>query len=474
MTRRPDVVVAGGGVAGVMAAITARRHGLAVTLVDDNATPGGQVFREPSAFARTVTPPDHERREGDRLRELLRCSGVRVLSGWGIWSVQPGYRFDLSNDFAVQVLEAGSLVAATGAVERFFPFAGWTDPAVMGLAGASLLLRAGGVLPGRRTLVAGAGPLLFSVAHQVLDAGGEVVAIVDTATRTQWAARAATLALDPARLKTGVAWMARLARAGIPVLGGAVIRQARRGEDDLDVTIGSVRGGAPVRSVRCDAIACGYGLKPSLGLTRMLKARHVFDEAAGYWHPHADPFGRTDVAGLYVTGDGAGVRGAQMARLRGILTGHGLAFDHGRIDAATLAHLARPLLRAMRRLEVVSRAMTSLMNPRPAIMKEAEMHAPDTLMCRCERVSIAAGRQAIRDGAGDMNQFKAWTRCGMGPCQGRMCEDSARQLLARHTARAPAEVGAFTQRLPLRPVPVRALSGNFAYADIVLPQAAPP
>jgi NAD(P)H-nitrite reductase large subunit len=115
------------------------------------------------------------------------------------------------------------------------------------------------------------------------------------------------------------------------------------------------------------------------------------------------------------------------------------------------------------------RAMAGLMALREGAVASI---APDTVVCRCEDVTRAEIDAAARDGARDMNQLKAWTRCGMGPCQGRTCGDVAGALLAAHVGSREA-VGCFTGRAPLRPVSLAEVAGDYTYADIPIPKAAP-
>jgi bacterioferritin-associated ferredoxin len=99
---------------------------------------------------------------------------------------------------------------------------------------------------------------------------------------------------------------------------------------------------------------------------------------------------------------------------------------------------------------------------------------PETIVCRCEEVTRADIDAACDAGARDMNQLKAWTRCGMGLCQGRNCGDIAGELLMWRAGAASRErVGYFTVRTPLRPVTTGTLTGDFRYEDIAIPTAAP-
>ena len=115
--------------------------------------------------------------------------------------------------------------------------------------------------------------------------------------------------------------------------------------------------------------------------------------------------------------------------------------------------------------------MARMMALRPALVAAIP---PETVVCRCEGVTRAAIDAAAADGAATINQLKHFTRCGMGPCQGRMCGEAAGALLA--AARGVplvSDVGFATGRIPLRPVPMEAILGAFDYADIPVPAAAP-
>jgi NAD(P)H-nitrite reductase large subunit len=115
--------------------------------------------------------------------------------------------------------------------------------------------------------------------------------------------------------------------------------------------------------------------------------------------------------------------------------------------------------------------MANLMALRSAQVDDIPL---ETIVCRCEDVTRADIDSACDEGAHDMNQLKAWTRCGMGACQGRMCGDIAAELLMRRIGAATREdVAWFTPRIPLRPITVQALTGEFEYQDIAIPIAAP-
>jgi len=469
----PDVLVIGAGPAGVEAALAASAAGLRVVLVDEAAAAGGQVYRAaPRAFTGMTATP--EGRLGDDLRRRLAESAVETHFGHLVWSVSLGFRVDALAEGGPVSWSARRLVVASGAQERVVPFPGWTLPGVIGLAGATILLKSQHMLPGRRTLVAGQGPLLLAVAIGILKAGGEVAGVVDLASRGEWLATGAALLSRPDLAARGAGWVAQLHRRGVPMLYRQAIRRATARGDDIEVTVGPVeRTGGPARgrerNFTVDAVAAGNGLTASTDVTRLLRAEHVFNEARGGWMPQVDAEFRTSVDGLFAVGDGAGIAGAAAAALHGRLVGLAIARELGALAPADHATQSASLRRSARRAGQFGAAMAGLMALRPG---QVAGIAPEAVVCRCEDVTRREIDAACAEGVRSANQLKAWTRCGMGPCQGRICGDIASALVARHAGTEP-RAGMFTGRTPFRPLPVAQLIKPVDYAELELPPPAP-
>ncbi|WFS25974.1 NAD(P)/FAD-dependent oxidoreductase [Rhizobium rhododendri] len=474
MTEIYDVLVIGAGPAGGEAALSAASCGLRVLLVDEAQAAGGQVYRAaPRSFEGLKSTP--ESRAGDALRRRLAESAVDTRFGHAVWSVSPDLRVDGLSKSGPVSWRARKIIVATGAQERVVPFPGWTLPGITGLAGATILLQSQHILPGRRTLVAGQGPLLLAVAAGILKAGGEVAGVVDLASRGDWLAHGAAFLTRPDLAMRGAGWLARLHRAGVPFFNRHAIRNAaRRGEDEIEATIGPVdNDGLPSegaeRTIVVDAVAVGNGLTASTDVTRLLRAEHAFDEARGGWIPQTDSDFRTSVPGLYVIGDGAGISGAAAAEVNGRLAGLSVARDLGVLsDEVYLSKSSVPRQKARQALRFGG-AMAQLMALKPGQIKGI---ADDAIVCRCEDVSRRDIDIACSEGARSLNQLKAWTRCGMGPCQGRICGDIAGALLADATGQFPRS-GMFTGRTPFRPLPVAHLVETVDYAELKLPPPAP-
>jgi len=459
-----DIAVLGGGPAGMAAATEAASRGARTVLLEESPIPGGQVYRAlPAGFA---APADADRRAGDALRAAVASSGADIRTGCRVWGLgggplvpqgAPPAPFTLSAlgaDGVPFTVTSRALVLCTGTHERIIPFAGWTLPGVIGLAAATILLKAQGVLPGRRVVVAGVGPLLYAVAAKVLAGGGQVVAVVDAATRGEWLRALPALAARPDLLARGAAWRAKLVAARVPVLPGAHVTAA-----EGDGALARVRVGE--RAFDADALCIGHGLVPATEATRTCRARHEHRPQDGGWVPVLDARQRTSVPMLYAAGDGAGIRGAAAAPATGRVAARAALEDLG---------IARVTGDDSARARRAGSAMARMMALRPALVAAIP---PETAVCRCEGVTRAAIDAAAADGAATINQLKHFTRCGMGPCQGRMCGEAAGALLAAARGVPVSEVGFATGRIPLRPVPMAAILGDFDYADIPVPAAAP-
>lgn len=467
-----DLIVLGAGPAGAAAAIKARSLGLSVAVIDEAPAAGGQVYRAPSP-ALTAMQPDADRAKGDALRAKLAASGAVLYANHRVWSLTPGFSVIAIGPDSPLTLEAPNLIVAAGAVERHIPVTGWTLPGVVGLAGATILLKAHGVLPGRRVVVAGSGPLLLFVASKIIAAGGEVDAVVDAAPRTGWLVRAGAMLARPDLMAKGAGWLLTLLKARVPIHSSAAIRAIHGTGGVESVTVGPVdRDWRPVgnaeRTIAADAVCLGFGLLPATEVTRLLGAEHRYEPELGGWVPATDASLQTSVPGLFVAGDGAGVRGADAAPLSGELAALGVARRLGR--GGDLAGEATKIAADWHKSGRFGAAMSALAMPPPgaAAMIEAE-----ATVCRCEGLTRATLDSAIAAGARTLADLKATTRCGMGPCGGRVCGEAAAMLIAAATGWDRHTIGQPSARPPLRPVPLAAITGAFDYDDLPIPAPAP-
>ncbi|XWN31183.1 MAG: NAD(P)/FAD-dependent oxidoreductase [Devosia sp.] len=473
MKASADLIVIGAGPAGATAALTAAEAGLSVIVLDEGPAPGGQVARAPQTAAAKAMAPDADKRLGDDVRTALSASSVTMLTDTLVWSVLKGFAVHAISGGAPLFLTAPRLLAATGARERIVPFEGWTLPGVLGLAAATALIKRDGMLPGARIVVAGQGPLLAAVAAKAVGLGKAPVAMVDLHGTAAWAKAALGFAAKPGLAATGARWLAKVRGAGVPTHRRHAVISAE-GTDQLEAVRIAPLGddGRPIihkaRTIPADVLYVGHGLIPNVEVTQALKADHRVDPLRGGLVTVCDDFGRTSVEGLYAAGDGTGVRGARPAVHSGELAGLAAASDAGVLPDGTTGRRARTAISRLRSLRPFADASCRLMAVPEGLVAAI---TPATIVCRCEDVSRVDIEAAVDAGARDLDQMKHFTRCGMGPCQGRMCAGTAAALVAMKLGRPVGE--GFTPRTPLRPVSVADLAGRFAYEDIPVPPPAP-
>ncbi|MBB6123406.1 NAD(P)/FAD-dependent oxidoreductase [Sphingobium subterraneum] len=464
MTEQPhfDVIVIGGGPAGVAAAVQADAKRLSVLLIDEQERAGGQVYRW-NGVGIDAGP-------GAEMRARLAASGVRTAFSHRCWHVQPDRTVRCTGPDGNMTFTADALILATGASERVTPVPGWTTPGVVGLAAATILLKSEGVLPGRNVVVAGCGPLLLFVAAKIIAGGGQVAAIVDRNGPSDWLSCLPAAMTNPKLGMEGAGWALSLLKRGTPIHFNSRI-VAVNGDDEVQaVSVAAVgeNASSSAHSIACDALCYGDGLMPATEMTRLLHADHDFDAALGGWHVRADAHRRTSLDRIYACGDGAGVMGAAAAPVQGRIAALAAAWDLGKMDEARFEAETQRLSRYGQRVSRFGAAMTGL--------TVAGVRVPLTgseMICRCESVSHDELERAVAAGAVTVNAVKAATRCGMGPCGGRYCVPSVAKIIAAHEQVDVSRIAPGTARPPLRPVPVGTLMGDFAYEDIPFREPAP-
>ncbi len=459
--RAVDCLVVGGGPAGLSAAAAAARAGAEVVVVDENAQAGGQYYRQmPATFGPSrAAGVGAEQVEGQALIEQVRAVGVEVRTDTVAFGVFDTSTVGLARGGASERLTARTLVLAPGAYDRPVPFPGWTLPGVVTAGGAQNLMKAYGVLPGRRVLIAGTGPLLLVVAHYLVRGGATVVALCESSPAAAlWREATGMLGhLGLARQGLGYWWEIR--RARVPILMGHVVRRAEgAGAVERAVVARCDAQGDPVRGTDrtfdVDAVVVGYGFVPSVELARLAGCAIRYVPGVGGWVPERTGDMETTVEGVYAAGDGAGVAGSLVAGAEGTLAGLAAARRLGRLAPAAFAAEASPVRRRLAHLASFRAVMDRLYPTRPGFYRLAE---PDTVLCRCEEVTLAEARVTIDGGARQMAEVKALTRIGMGRCQGRLCGPSLAHCIAERTGCGVGDTRPFSPRPPVKPVPLGAL-----------------
>lgn len=453
-----ELVVVGGGPAGMAAAIEARRHGVETLLLEERGSLGGQIYRQPRPDP--DRPPSVQARAGQAFANRVLASGAEVRLNTVVWGAEGRELATLAEGGRTERIRAEVLVIATGAYDRPIAFPGWTLPGVMTAGGAHALVASQDVIPGRRILLAGSGPLLLSFAAQLHAHGANLVAVVEAAgspSVTAAARFAATVTAAPSVVTAGARHLLYLKRKRVPLLRSHIVVEASGSGEVSQATIGRVDRdwrliAGSESTLEVDTVLLGYGFVSSTELTRVIGCEHRFDDPAGGWIPVRDGYMRTSVLGVFAVGDGAGIGGALVAQAEGQLAGAAAAHDLGR-GGAPRRSLSR-LGRRVQRLERLRGAVAGLFPFGAGIYELAD---GDTIVCRCEEVTEAELRAAIASGSRDAGAVKSVTRAGMGYCQGRNCALQVEALL-REKLGVAARQGGFRPRVPVKPVPLAAVA----------------
>jgi thioredoxin reductase len=474
-----DVVVIGGGPAGMAAATTAVTSQSSVLLIDAAQSLGGNYFKPlPSTFS--VEPSRHDAIIADALQEKvtrLTQQQVDLLPETHVWGIFQGTETTFNSRAAdnpapltlyldpTGIVEARTLIIATGVYDRPIPFPGWTLPGIMTPGAAQMLIKKQGLLPGKRVIVAGTGPLQIVVAATLADAGADVVALLDPCAATDGASQIPNAMwgqwdkmgeftrhlVSLIRNRVPMQFRHTIFRAiGTPQTG---IQKAIIGRVDAD--------GYPItgteETLDVDLICAAYGFMPSIAVTLHLGCTHEFNSNLGAYIPSHNECMQTSLDGVFVAGDITGVGGKSLAELQGQIAG----------------------ISALENLGVFTNKEAEVMRAKlhPAIARENRfvnwlwkrwriksgfwsMIDDDTTVCHCEMVTAAAVRQGCANGARNIFGMKMRTRLGMGICQGRYCATNAAFLMAQELDCSVTEIGLPSIRPPIVPVRLRTIAAK--------------
>jgi NADPH-dependent 2,4-dienoyl-CoA reductase/sulfur reductase-like enzyme len=450
-----DLVVIGAGPAGMAAALTAASCGLKTVLFDEQPRPGGQIYRNVTAAHPAVAQllgPDY--RHGESLATRLMNSGVELRFGSLVWDVARDLTVTAQQRGRSFQVHAPQLIAATGALERVSPLPGWTLPGVLNAGAAQLAMKSAGSVPAGRVVLAGGGPLLLLVACQLLDAGAELAGIVETSpSANRWRALPHLPAAlgAPSYIAKGLRMLWRLRRAGVPMFAAAT-SVCVEGSDRVQAL--GFESGDKAHRINADVVLLHHGVVPNTQLSRLMRVEHDWDDVQLAWHPRVDAWGETSLKGLRLAGDGVSIAGALAAEPAGALAALGAAQALGRLNAAQATSHAAPLRRTLRQQGRIRPFLDALYRPPEWLIQPGD----ETVVCRCEEVTAGRIREMVALGCQGPNQTKFFSRCGMGPCQGRMCGLAVTQILSHTLGKAPQEVGAYHIRAPLKPIALASIA----------------
>ena len=382
-----DVLVVGAGAAGIAAGTVAAESKCRVCLVDDNAAAGGQIWR---GYV------DHAERQPHGAtfalwRQRMKKSNIEIRFGARVVAQPASGVLRVESGDRCTDMHYDRLIVATGARERFLPFPGWTLPGVMGVGGLQAMVKSGLPIAGKRVVVAGSGPLLLAVAAGLARRGAHIAGIFEQAPPGSLIRFGAALLSQPGKIIEALRY--KLNVLSVPYNVGSWVTRAH-GSDRLRSVTAKVRGSE--HEIACDYLGCGFHLIPNLELPRLIGC--VVDRD----YVVVDDKQQSSVPHVYCVGELTGIGGLEKALIEGEIAG---------LSAAGLSttHLVHHRDRHMR----FARRLDRTFAPRAELRELAD---DETFICRCEDV-----RRGALAGLFNWRAAKLQTRCGMGPCQGRIC-----------------------------------------------------
>lgn len=407
-----DIIIVGAGPAGLAAAHAAAPSGASICIIDDNPSPGGQIWRG-------GPQQQQDRRARALWQSVSGAANVRIMSSSRVLYAPAAGELLVQDDEGASVLRYQRLILATGARELLLPFPGWTLPGVTGAGGLQALAKGGYPVDGKRVVVAGSGPLLLAVADTLQSGGAQVVAIIEQAPLASLARFAFGLCATPSKLSQALQLAGRL--RAVAYHSGAYVRAAYGAGQLQHIELHTGE------RIECDYLACGYGLLPNTELARALGC------ATRHGAVQVDEWQRTSVPAVYCAGEGSGIGGVDLALAEGRIAGLHASGQPLAVSAAATGNLsamasAPAVSSAAVRAAFANRARWSRFAARLAktfaLRREvAALCAQDTIVCRCEDVTHGELREHT-----SWRSAKLHTRCGMGPCQGRICGAATAEL----------------------------------------------
>ena len=318
--QRIELIVIGAGPAGLSAAIEAAEKGMHVVVFDENARPGGQLFKQIHKFFGSKEHKAKIRgyRIGQQLLQRAEELGVQVELNATVIGMFREKEICVMQNGQIVHYKGDNIVVATGAAENMVTFRGWDLPGVIGAGAAQTLMNLHGVMPGQKVLMVGSGNVGLVVGFQLIQAGCELVAIIDAAPRVGG---------------YGV-HAAKVARTGVPFYMSHTIVKAEGDDHVTGATIAQVDSKwqfipGTEKHLDVDTICIAVGLSPMSQLARMGGCEMVDDPKRGGLVPVVDQYGATSLPGVYCAGDVSGIEEASSAMIEGRIAGLAAAANSG-------------------------------------------------------------------------------------------------------------------------------------------------
>jgi len=468
--KESEFAIIGGGPGGIAAAIVAARAGVKVTLLDENERLGGQIYRQfENGFKVTdskVLGRDHEKGL-ELLSQFSSMSDkIRYLNNATVWGIFKSHTLAFARNGTSSSLSFKNLLVATGAYDRPVPFPGWTLPGVFTAGGAQRLVKTERVLPGEKFLLAGTGPLQLVLAHQILNAGGKIEAILEAGNISKnWLQMLTGIWGNWDYLKEGWRYLRHIQKAGVPLLRNHIILAVHGDGQVEEAVIAKVDKNWRPRldtalNMKVDTVCLGYGLVSSTELTMLAECEHKYEPCLGGYIPVRSESMETTVPGIYAVGDGAGVAGSKVAIEEGCIAGVSIARSLDHISDADASMRIKLFKKRLNKFNRLRRVLDEMSMPGKGLY---ELAKDDTVLCRCEEITLKEIKEAMAVGTIQAKYFKdlkRMTRVGMGPCEGRMCGPALIEIMRHQPNASPEGPGYLLPRPSIKPIALGVLAAS--------------
>ncbi len=453
-----DLVIIGDGPAGMAAAITANRFGISTLVISEQNLPGGQIYNnveKVNSDLKDILGPDYT--AGEILVKKYREANVERLHGAVVWHVE------IETDIIISLflendawqISAKRIIIATGARERPIAFPGSTLPGIMAVTAAEVLLKKHNMVPGKDLVLGGSGPLLLLSASRLISAGVTVKAILDTTPSGNFLS--ALKYLPKALLTFGYLYKGIRMKRKIKEKHVLVYKNVKHlkagGKESLDrVSFNSV---GKTHEIETEMLLLHNGVVPDTQMSMLMNCDHEWYDVQKYWRPAVNRWGETSVRGVGIAGDATGISGAKAAEYSGHIAGLKVAFSLKLITESERNQKSHKFHKLLTKEALIRPFLDHLFKPSQDLLVPRD---DQTIVCRCEEITAGQIRDALNQDMLTPNQLKGQTRCGMGPCQGRMCGLTVSEMIADYQKTDISDVGYFHIRPPLKPVTMAQLS----------------
>jgi len=443
-TIEPEIVIIGGGPAGISAAHCAAQKGAGVILIDENTVLGGHINSRTDFL-----PGLLEEYKGLRGFELSRrlCDDLKELNNIKI--LTNAKVFGYYREGVIGVIHANKplklrpkrIIVATGAYERPLIFENNDLPGIYSGRTVLHLLNTYGIKPGHKALVIGGNDVSLATAYQLVEAGVELVGVIDTCKS----------------FNDSNGYAEKLRARGVKLLPSHTIDKAHGKRRVKAATIIEFDGLGKVienskKKFRCDVICLACNLQPTYELCFQANCKMEYQSGLGGFTPIHNEYMETSVEGFYVAGDAAGIKPVEMGIVEGRIAGISVA--------SSLKHVSKESDQLEEGLIRIIDEFKSEKSKRKNIHGEILRGNRKNFVCTCEDITVKDVLRASREWSSDIEVLKRYLGSGTGPCQGKYCLTNLSKILALEKGQSPSEMRMTTQRPPIEPILLGILAGG--------------